>query len=136
MKPGKPTVFARQGDKLVFGLPGNPVSTFVAFENFVRPALGRLCGLRRPELPRVRGTSGGEIRQVPGRTAFLPAWASHQPGGWLIEPLGWRGSGDIIGFARANATVIVPADRAFVARGDEVEAMLLPDFASRTRPEP
>jgi len=40
MKPGKPTVFARKGDKLIFGLPGNPVSTFMAFESFVRPALG------------------------------------------------------------------------------------------------
>jgi molybdopterin molybdotransferase len=136
MKPGKPTVFARQGEKLVFGLPGNPVSTFVAFENFVRPALGRLCGLSSPDLPRVRGTSGAEIRHVPGRTAFLPAWAARRETGWVIEPLDWRGSGDIIGFARANATVIVPADRAFIAQGDEVEAMLLADFAWRTRPKP
>ena len=55
MKPGKPTVFARRQDKLVFGLPGNPVSTFVAYENFVRPALGRLCGFSQPELPRIKG---------------------------------------------------------------------------------
>jgi molybdopterin molybdotransferase len=45
IKPGKPTVFARRGDRLVFGLPGNPISALVTFECFVRPVLGRLCGI-------------------------------------------------------------------------------------------
>src|SRR5438093_933356 len=132
MKPGKPTVFARKGDRLVFGLPGNPVSTFVSFENFVRPALGRICGLARPELPRVRGELLRDMKQTPGRTAFLPAWAQWQATGWTVEPLRWKGSADIIGFARANATVIFPAERDFIARGDQVEAMLLADFALRS----
>ena len=132
MKPGKPTVFARKGDRLVFGLPGNPVSTFVSFENFVRPALGRICGLARPDLPRVRGELLRDMKQTPGRTAFLPAWAQWQATGWTVEPLRWKGSADIIGFARANATVIFPAERDFIARGDQVEAMLLADFALRS----
>ncbi|NWG14515.1 MAG: molybdopterin molybdenumtransferase MoeA, partial [Acidobacteria bacterium] len=51
IRPGKPTVFARGGDWLVFALPGNPVSSFVTFEFLVRPALGRMCGLRTPERP-------------------------------------------------------------------------------------
>jgi len=55
IKPGKPTVFARKGNKLVFGLPGNPISSLVTFECFVRPALGRLCGMAKPELPRIKG---------------------------------------------------------------------------------
>jgi molybdopterin molybdotransferase len=133
MKPGKPTVFARKGNKLVFGLPGNPVSAFVAFENFVRPALGRLCGMIKPDLTRIRGELLREMKQTAGRTSFLPARASMGPDGWTVEPLGWKGSGDIIGFARANATVIFPADLNFMAKGDSVEAMLLPDFHSRQR---
>jgi molybdopterin molybdotransferase len=131
MKPGKPTVFARKGERLVFGLPGNPVSTFVSFENFVRPALGRICGLAHPELPRVRGELLRQMKQSPGRTAFLPALVEWRPGGWAIDPLPWKGSGDIIGFARANATVIFPAERDFMAQGEQVEAMLLGDFWRR-----
>jgi molybdopterin molybdotransferase len=133
MKPGKPTVFARKGDKLVFGLPGNPVSTFVAFENFVRPALGRMCGFARPELPRIRGCLLQDMKQKPGRTAFLPAWVAWEQDGWKVEPLRWKGSADIIGFSRANATVIFPGDRDSLRRGENVEAMLLPDFSLRSR---
>jgi molybdopterin molybdotransferase len=133
MKPGKPTVFARKGDRLVFGLPGNPVSTFISFENFVRPALGRLCGLRHPDLARVRGELLRDMKQMAGRTAFLPAWAIPGPAGWSIDPLRWRGSADIIGFSRANSAVIFPADRDSMAKGETVEAMLLPDFFSRQR---
>ena len=132
MKPGKPTVFARSTDKLAFGLPGNPVSAFVAFENFVRPALGRLCGLERPELPRVRGRLALDLKQHPGRTAFLPAWVTIGPEP-TVEPLKWKGSADMIGFARANAAVIFPADREFLAKGEAVEAMLLPDYFVRQK---
>ena len=55
IKPGKPTVFARRGNNLVFGLPGNPISALITFECFVRPVLGRLCGQANPELPRMKG---------------------------------------------------------------------------------
>ncbi len=133
MKPGKPTVFARKGERLVFGLPGNPVSTFVAFENFVRPALGRLCGLSRPDLPRVRGELMRDMKQTVGRTSFLPAWVSIGSVGWTVEPLPWKGSADIIGFARANAAVVFPADRDLMAAGESVEVMLFPDFFARQR---
>jgi len=133
MKPGKPTVFARKGGKLVFGLPGNPVSTFVSFENFVRPALGRICGFARPELPRIKGDLLSEMKQKPGRTAFLPAWVEWEEDHWSVEPLPWKGSADIIGFSRSNAAVIFPGSRDCLRRGEIVEAMLLPDFVLRSR---
>lgn len=133
MKPGKPTVFARKDNAVVFGLPGNPVSSFVSFENFVRPAVGRLCGLTNPHLPRIKGELLQDMKQKPGRTAFLPAWVAWEEGKWTIEPLGWKGSGDIVGFSRANATVIFPDDRDCMRRGEVVEAMLLPDYPWRTR---
>lgn len=131
MKPGKPTVFARKGDKLVFGLPGNPVSAFIAFENFVRLAIGRLCGRKDPSLRRIRGELMRDLKQSPGRMAFLPAWVSLEEAGWKVEPLRWKGSADIIGYSRANATVIIRADQQFVAKGERIEAMLLPDFFDR-----
>jgi molybdopterin molybdotransferase len=133
IKPGKPTVFARRGDKLVFGLPGNPISALVTFEYFVRPALGWLCGMAKPELPRMKGELLADVRQTPGRTAFLPAWVSWQADGWKVEPLRWKSSADIIGFTGANATFIFPKNRDFLSKGEVVEMMLLPDFFVRQR---
>jgi len=133
MRPGKPTVFACRGSKLVFGLPGNPVSTFVAFENLVRPALGRLCGHKKPDLPRIRGELLRDLKQTPGRTSFLPSWVSVEEGRWTVEPLRWKGSADIIAFSRANAVVILPAETGFLAKGESVEAMLFPDYFLRSR---
>jgi molybdopterin molybdotransferase len=133
IKPGKPTVFARKGEKLIFGLPGNPISALITFECFVRPALGRLCGMTNPELPRMKGELLADMRQSPGRTAYMPAWVTWQEDGWKVEPLTWRSSGDIVGFAGANATFIFPKDRDLLRRGEIVEIMLLPDFFLRQR---
>jgi molybdopterin molybdotransferase len=133
IKPGKPTVFARRGDKLVFGLPGNPISALVTFECFVRPALGRMCGMTNPELPRMKGELLSDMKQTPGRTAFLPAWAFWNEDGWKVEPLQWKSSADIVGFAHANSTFIFPKNRDFLSRGETVELMLLPDFFVRQR---
>ena len=131
MRPGKPTVFARKGDKLIFGLPGNPISAFVSFENFVRPALGRLCGFRKPELPRITGILTKEIKQTTGRISFLPAQVSWDSNSWHIRPLRWMGSGDIFGFCRCNAMIIFPSDRSQLNQGEGAEALLLPDFFNR-----
>ncbi len=92
-----------------------------------------MCGLTRPELPRIRGCLLQDMKQKPGRTAFLPAWVTWDQDRWKIEPLRWKGSADIIGFSRANATVIFPGDRDSLHSGDQVEAMLLPDYSLRSR---
>jgi molybdopterin molybdotransferase len=133
IKPGKPTVFARRGDRLIFGLPGNPISALVTFECFVRPVLGRLCGMTKPELPIMKGKLLGDVKQSPGRMAFLPAWAFWEEDGWKVEPLLWKSSADIIGFTRANATFIFPKNRDSLSRGEIVDLMLLPDFFVRQR---
>ena len=133
IKPGKPTVFARRGEKLVFGLPGNPISALVTFECFVRPVLGRLCGMKSPELPRMKGELQADMKQSPGRTAFMPAWVFWEEDGWKVEPLRWKSSADIISFTHANATFIFPKHRDFLSRGESVELMLLPDFFVRQR---
>ncbi len=133
IKPGKPTVFARRGEKLVFGLPGNPISALITFECFVRPAVGRLCGMTAPELPRMHGELLGDMRQSPGRTAFMPAWVTWRDGGWKVEPLLWKSSADIVGFTGANAAFIFPKNRDLLRKGEIVEVMLLPDFFVRQR---
>jgi molybdopterin molybdotransferase len=133
IKPGKPTVFARREDKLIFGLPGNPISALITFECFVRPVLGRLCGVKSPELPRMKGELLADMRQSPGRTAFMPAWVFWKDDGWKVEPLLWKSSADIVGFSGANATFIFPKNRDFLGKGETVELMLLPDFFARQR---
>ena len=102
IRPGKPTVFARQGDRLVFGLPGNPISTFVSFELFVRPALGRICGFASAGLFRVSGRLLLGVKHKSERTSFIPARLSWLPDGWAINPLRWKGSSDIIGFSQSQ----------------------------------
>lgn len=133
LKPGKPTVFARKGDRLVFGLPGNPISSLITFECFVRPALGRLCGLKKPDLLRVKGELLDDMRQSPGRTSFMPAWAWWQEDGWKVEPLRWKSSADIVGFTGANAAFVFPGHLSLLKRGEIVDLILLPDFFSRRR---
>ncbi len=131
VRPGKPTVFARGDGKLVFGLPGNPLSTLVSFELFARAALGRLCGFARPDLPRVQGLLLSRMKQRGGRTSFLPALVTWRPEGWQVNPLPWKGSSDIIGFSGADGLVIFPADRELMEAGDKVDALLLPDYWHR-----
>jgi molybdopterin molybdotransferase len=131
VRPGKPTVFARRGDKIVFGLPGNPISTFVSFELFVRPALERICGFAAAGLFRVQGRLSLGVKHKSERASFIPARLSWNREGWGIEPLPWKGSSDIIGFSRANGLLILPQDRKAIAEGEQVEALLLPDFWQR-----
>jgi molybdopterin molybdotransferase len=133
IKPGKPTVFARKGDTLIFGLPGNPISALVTFECFVRPALGSLCGMAQPELHRMKGELLADMKQSSGRMAFFPAWVFWNEGGLKVEPLPWKSSADIIGFTGANATYIFPRNRDRLKKGEVVDVMLLPDFFFRQR---
>ncbi len=133
IKPGKPTVFARKGDTLVFGLPGNPISALVTFECFVRPALGNLCGMAQSELHRMKGELLEDMEQNSGRMAFFPAWVYWEEGGLKVDPLPWKSSADIIGFAGANATYIFPRGKPRMRKGETVEVMLLPDFFLRQR---
>lgn len=131
IRPGKPTVFARKDDRLVFGLPGNPISTFVAFELFVRPALERMCGLASAGLFKVRGRLSAGTKHKPGRTSFMPARLSRLADGWAVEPLPWKGSSDIIGFSRANSLLVLPQGKRDFAQGESAEVMLLPDYLRR-----
>lgn len=132
VRPGKPTLFARRGDRLVFGLPGNPISAFVSFELFVRPVLERICGFVSAGLFRIRGRMSSGAKHKSERTSFIPARLSWNQEGWAIEPLPWRGSSDIIGFSRANGLLILPQGTRAIAEGDWVEAVLLPDFWQRS----
>ncbi len=127
LRPGKPTVFGRlPNGALVFGLPGNPVSVSVTFNLFARTALLLMQGAADPDLAR---ESAILIRAIQGnaeRDSYLPASLTTNEHGLLqAEPLKWGGSSDFIGFARADALIVIPMQTHYSA-GDVVQALKLP----------
>lgn len=128
LRPGKPTVFARlPNGTLVFGLPGNPVSVSVTFNLFARTALLAAQGAKETQLESRTAVLGRELKGAKARESYLPARLGTNDDGQLTaEPLKWGGSSDFIGFARADALVVVPADAGVVAAGTKVRVLLLP----------
>jgi molybdopterin molybdotransferase len=114
MKPGKPVFFGtrgpgdREGLCLVFGLPGNPVSSLVCFELFVRPAIRRLRGHADPGPSVVQGQLTEDFAYQTDRPTYHPAWLTAGEQGWQVRPVPWFGSPDLRGLTRANAFVFFP----------------------------
>jgi molybdenum cofactor synthesis domain-containing protein len=128
VKPGAPLVFGRLGRRLVFGLPGNPVSAQATFDLFVRPALLKMQGARVVSRPRVAVELLGAIRNRSGRKSHVPARVRFEGGRLVARPVRSMGSGDLAAHARANAFVVVEADREEAAAGEIAEAPLLGNF--------
>jgi molybdopterin molybdotransferase len=131
IKPGAPLVFGRRGDKLVFGLPGNPVSAQVTFDLFVRPALLRMQGSRVVSRPRVEVELLQPLVNRSGRDNHLPARVRFEGGRLVAEPVPSRGSGDVVAHARANALVILEHNRLRAEAGERAPAVLLGSFLER-----
>lgn len=129
MQPGKPQGFGRLGDgPLLFGLPGNPVSSAVSFEAFVRPALLALQGRVGGDRARIRLPASVAWTTPPGRRQYLPAALDRSdPARWTVAPATTGGSGSHLagGLGRAEAYAIVPAEVDAVAVGDIVDVMLV-----------
>jgi molybdopterin molybdotransferase len=128
LKPGKPIWFGQceRGGRqtLVFGLPGNPVGSWVCFELFVRPALAKLAGRNVPQVKRTSGVLVSQVTQRGDRPTFFPAAYREATAGPTIEPLAWQGSADLATLAQANALAMLPpGDRVYVA-GERVEVYL------------
>ncbi|MGC0142749.1 molybdenum cofactor synthesis domain-containing protein [Pseudactinotalea sp. Z1732] len=131
MQPGKPQAFGRYGGAWLFGLPGNPVSAWVSFHVFVRPALQLLHGappdVVLPATVPARVTQGW--RTPPVRDQYLPARVRHGADGHAeISPTARHGSQShlVASLARANGYAIVPGHVDHVEPGDIVEAVVEP----------
>ena len=131
IKPGKPFTFGRRGRTLIFGCPGNPVSTYVIFQVFVRAALRRMTGSPNPIPAPVRGVLKSPVRQRPGRAGYYQARATWIGAGYDVEILPTSGSADFVSCARGNALAIVPSGVASLAAGESVEVLLLEDSTER-----
>ena len=122
IRPGKPVVFALCKGKPVFGLPGNPVSTMVTFDLFVRPAIEILSGMAPAPLPFFEAVLTEGMTEKPGLTHFLPA-ALETGDHPRVTPLRWQGSGDIIAMSRANCLLVIPSDRETINAGERLSVL-------------
>ena len=128
IQPGKPVVFGElKSDGAVtpfFGLPGNPVSTMVTFQLFVRPVLDALSGAKPQALPFAQAALKKEFTSKTGLTRFLPAFL----GGTVelpdVELIRWQGSGDLMAASKANCYIVVPPDKERFAAGEMVTVMM------------
>jgi molybdopterin molybdotransferase len=149
LRPGKPLWFGVKSDGkrnvLVFGLPGNPVSSFVCFELFVRPAISKMSGLGFESLPMVTGRLVHAFDHAGGRAAYLPAvvsWGSSKLSSRVARPevaaqvstpaedmevriLPWQGSADLATLARANGLVRLSAEKGQMVAGTPVDVVLI-----------
>jgi molybdopterin molybdotransferase len=124
MRPGKPLAFGKFKDIPFIGLPGNPVSSFVGFEVFVRPALERMSGLETKTRPKVRVRLREDITSD-GRESYLRANVREEKEILSARLAGHQGSGNLLSIVQANALLIIPAGVKSLAAGAEVDAWLL-----------
>jgi molybdopterin molybdotransferase len=159
LRPGKPLWFGVKIDgerqALVFGLPGNPVSSLVCFELFVRPAIAKIAGRGFESLPTVKARLSHAFDHAGGRVALLPAVMSKHgsmshtvrdarnlgpdsavelalsqmttspPSTLTVTILPWQGSADLATLARANCLARFSAEREYLTAGSAIEVMLL-----------
>ena len=124
MQPGMPQGFGHIEGKPFFGLPGNPVSVFVSFEVFVRPAMLKMMGRTKLGRPEITATLAEDVTGPGGKTQFARVEVSRGAEGWVAAPTGGRGSNLISTVARANGLAVIPAGTATAAAGSDVKVML------------
>jgi molybdopterin molybdotransferase len=131
MQPGMPQGFgtiasvSAPGERVpIFTLPGNPVSAYVSFQLFARPALGAMQGYGGLGLEKIRAKLTGPLRSPGGRRSFLRGVIDRASG--TVEPLTGQGSHQIATLGKANALVVVPESVVRMAEGDTAEVMVLP----------
>ncbi|MFN8499433.1 MAG: gephyrin-like molybdotransferase Glp [Anaerolineae bacterium] len=125
MKPGKPLTFATVGPTLAFALPGNPVSSLVGFELFVRPAIRRMQGRAEGERATVRARLAHPVRHDPERTEFQRAIVQRNADGYTAATTGFQGSSRLMSMVGANALLVLPHGAGDYAANDEVDVLLL-----------
>jgi molybdopterin molybdotransferase len=124
MQPGMPQGFGHIEGKPYWGLPGNPVSVFVSFEVFVRPALMKMLGRTQLRRPEVTATLTQDVSGPAGKLQFARVIVSREADGWSATPTGGRGSNLISTVSRANGLAMIPVGTETAPAGSQVGVML------------
>lgn len=123
VQPGKPTLFGVKGDKLIFGLPGNPVSSLFQFHLLVRTAINLMLGSTKPNSDILKMPLANDYkRKRAERLALVPARINDSG---EVEPINYHGSAHIFALAKASAMVIVPLGVDFIKKGEIVDVRQL-----------
>jgi len=125
IKPGRPTAYGLKDGKPVFSLPGNPVSSMITFEQFVRPALLKMMGHHRVIKPFVRAIMQETIKKKPGRVQFLRVRVTNDGQRLVASSSGDQNTGILRTLLRANGIAVLPADLEQVPSGEEVDVHLI-----------
>ncbi len=124
-RPGKPLMFGLVEGRPVFGLPGNPVSTLVCFELYVRPALKKMAGLVNSAIPRAKAVCAVDIKTARGLTEFIRVKLERRAETLYASPSGEQGSAILSTMSRADALLVGPADKTLLPAGSYADVLLL-----------
>jgi molybdopterin molybdotransferase len=125
IKPGRPTAFGMKDGKPVFSLPGNPVSSLVTFEMFVRPALLKMMGHPDPVKPTVSAVLADPIRKKPGKVHFHRVKIKVEGGEYVARTSGDQNTGILRTMVLADGIAVLPAERSEFKAGEKVDVCLL-----------
>lgn len=125
MKPGKPLVFGTMGNKPVFGLPGNPTSAMISFEQFVRPALLKMMGHTSLFRPLIEATLAEETKMYSNRLHLVRCKLFERDGTMMAVSTGTQSSGALRSMVLADGLMILPPDHGPFVAGDRVKVQLL-----------
>jgi molybdopterin molybdotransferase len=127
IKPGKPLLYAihREGRTTcsplqIFGLPGNPVSALMVFDRFVRPALLKMMGASKVHRPAHEAVAAEPLKGASGKEVYLRGVVTSEHGRFVARSAGAQGSAMLRSLARANAVLIVPAQKPRIAAGESL----------------
>lgn len=125
MRPGSVTTVAVLGNKLLFGLSGNPSACFTGFELFARPALLAMMGCTAPYMPRMLATLGEDFTKPNPFTRFVRAVWEMTPTGLVASPAGFNKSSAVSSIARGNCIIVLPSGTRGYTAGATVDVLLL-----------
>jgi len=125
MRPGKPLAFGSLEGIPIFGLPGNPVSSMVSFEQFVRPSILKMMGHRNLFRKTIRALLKESIDKKKGARHFIRAHIIFEDGRYRAVSTGEQGSGILKSMVQANGLIVLPEDAASVKAGDMVTVQLI-----------
>lgn len=132
IKPGGPTAFAMRGTTPVFSLPGNPVSTMITFEEFVRPALLKMLGQRLVLRPLFKAVLREPVKKMPGKVQIIRLRLENVGGRWFASSAGNQQTAILKTMVDAQALAVLPAGSSSYAAGDEVDVHFYGNYCDLT----
>ncbi len=124
-RPGYPLAFGVIAGKPAFGLPGNPVSTLVSFEQYVQPALLKMMGRKRLFPPVVEAVLDEDVHTRPGKLYFLRGVLRREGEGFRVRSTGSQGSGILSSMLRGNGLILIPPEASGAKAGERVKVQVI-----------